>query len=380
MEPKNTNIKKQFVVLPIAALVLAFTLAAAVYAQSQNNPYNTAAAFANSRLIGCFIAMVVIVSFTELKIVDRLRMIIASLAGMTCFGVLMWPLCSGNTGQEPISLATGSFSPLSAILVVMTAFLLGSAGFLIGGCKRSTYGNLASLAGLSVWAIRTVPLADSLMYADDAAGRFHLYTAYRWEVFFWLIVVLAGHFGSRFTAMMIAGKVEVPRESCLNKFKWFDYAFIVPVGIAALIGFIGASLLVVGIQLPFAMFGFKQEGFLSLQPSQQQIAFGLILAFGIGGYLVRRKCKACIEQIYLAVAVLAFCCYVFLAGKGKIEALSANFSPEYFASPLAAILPIQFVVFGSLGAWAGWFMAGFESLTKKGAARTKTQKEATAKQ
>jgi len=29
------------------------------------------------------------------------------------------------------------------------------------------------------------------------------------------------------------------------------------------------------------------------------------------------------------------------------------------------------------GAWAGWFMAGFESLTKKGAAKIEARKEAT---
>ena len=357
MDSKENKLRMHNIHLPFIAVVLLGIISVLAFRKATSGMYNLSAGFSESKIVGSFLAMLLIIFFTELNIHSKTRMTISCLLGMTAIGIFLWPMAAPVTELDSLCMLNGTISLLSASLIIICAFLAGIVGYAIGWPSPGIYGNLSVLTGFGMWSLRTAPVSSILTQNDSLEGFKLIYTSFRWEIFFWLAVVMAGNFGSRIASKILTESQ--PEKTTNHTLKWTDKAFIIPLGVSSIIGFVVASILIIGVQVPF-----NKIGVLTLQPTSQQIAFGLIVAFGISGFVVKKYFYTAIEMVYLSVAVTAFFCYVLLAKQNNLEVLEKLFSPNYFLSPMTAILPIQFIIFGCLGGWIGWFAGSMPAKNK----------------
>ncbi|ARN56086.1 hypothetical protein [Sedimentisphaera salicampi] len=349
IDEDTPKINLKNVIYPAAALVILAIAGIFVYNRAVSDPFAISYNFAESKVVGAFIAMFFIVFFTELKVANKLRMIIVCITGMVAIGMLLWPIAAGSSRFDAICFIGGTLTLKSSILVIAAAFLAGMAGCALGWPSTPMYGSLAALTGFGLWGLRTGDLSSLLMYSSSAEQQAQVYTSFRWEIFFWLAAVLAAHYGSFLTARLFGSKrLHTPQPEVM--FNWTEKAFIVPLAVCSIAGYIISRYLVLGIMLPVENFGIVHH-----QPLAQQIAFGLITGFGIAAYLVRKHFKSSVEILYLSVAVAAFFTYVFLAKESNLETINKFLPPNYFNSPMTAVLPFQFIIYGCLGVWGGWF-------------------------
>ncbi|AQQ08716.1 hypothetical protein L21SP3_00505 [Sedimentisphaera cyanobacteriorum] len=349
IDTDTTKINLKNVIYPAAALLILAVAGIFVYNRAVSDPFAVSYNFAESKVVGAFIAMFFIVFFSELKVVNKLRMILVCITGMVAIGMLLWPVAAGSSKFDAICFIGGTLTFQNSILLIAASFLAGMAGCALGWASSPMYGSLAALTGFGLWGLRTGQLSSLLMYSSTAQQQAQVYTSFRWEIFFWLAVVIAAHYGSFLTAKLFGSqRLHTPQPEVM--FNWTEKAFIVPLAVCSIAGYIISRYLVLGIMLPVENFGIVHH-----QPLPQQIAFGLIAGFGIAAFLVRKHFKSSVEILYLSVAVAAFFTYVLLAKDSTLETVNKFLPPSYFSSPMTAVLPMQFIIYGCLGVWGGWF-------------------------
>ena len=93
------------------------------------------------------------------------------------------------------------------------------------------------------------------------------------------------------------------------------------------------------------------------QPTNRQIAFAAIVSFGLAAFVVKPVWNA--SYIWSALAtVIVSCGAMNLAAKKEVLSYMANNWPiNFFPQPAYAILPIQIISFGIIGAVIGYWLA-----------------------
>jgi hypothetical protein len=98
-------------------------------------------------------------------------------------------------------------------------------------------------------------------------------------------------------------------------------------------------------------------GVATAQPATSQIVFAVLLTYGIVGYLVMKVLN--LSYIWPAIStVLITPIAVRVYGKEEVLLYFAGRWPAlFFSSPVLTVLPIQVVVFGTIGSIAGYWLA-----------------------
>jgi hypothetical protein len=93
------------------------------------------------------------------------------------------------------------------------------------------------------------------------------------------------------------------------------------------------------------------------QPAAAQIAFAVMVAFGTAGFVAGKFLGVGPFWPTVASAVLPTVVGLLYAKVTLLEPMSRYYPATCFSSHVLAVLPVQMVAFGALGATAGYWMA-----------------------
>ena len=167
------------------------------------------------------------------------------------------------------------------------------------------------------------------------------------EKFKWELDLLIMLFGK------ILGKADIEKtgkkpESKLNTFFTAGVALVGSVLIAQfLIGIIAQDIRVVDDEL----------GYVVGQPSIWQILLGVVVAFGVSGFVVKQFLGASYIWPILASGVITAFSISTYAKKASLEHILGQWPAVFFSNTVVAILPVQVVAFGVIGAVIGYWLS-----------------------
>jgi hypothetical protein len=283
----------------------------------------------------------------ELSWLTKLRITWTLALGVFGLGFAAWPLVAP---MDPLDIISASHVDLAAALVLLglSAFI-GFIAYFIAWPYGSQIGVLAVPAGLAVWALRSDGIFKLMQKNPTVTERLGVYAALRWDSLFWLALVGVGLVG-----LWVASKVR-PCPPCPNPLQVskpkskasLDLIATLLIGLA--IGYVLVSVLaqgtrVIGISIP-------------TQPATAQIAFAVMAAFGAAGFVSGKFLGVGPFWSTVTSAALPTVANLLYAKVTFQEPLSLYYPATCFTSPVLAVLPVQMVAFGALGATAGYWMA-----------------------
>lgn len=294
----------------------------------------------------------------ELTWLMRIRIAAAITVGIVLLGIIAWPFVSPMVPRGAITLHSGDISIADALICIVLAFASGFIAYFASWPFGSDLAPLAAPAGIALWTFRSGQMSSLLRINTDLTvnetvqKRQALYAVLKWESLFWLALVAAGFFGAKLAEKLLKAKKPVDDKEIGNTNKF------------NLISAITAIVLTVAIT-QFTMTVFAQDvqmhdseiGSVVGQPGNGQIAFALLLSFGIAAFVAKKILDA--SYIFPAIAACGLAFYaVWMAAKPDVLQHMIETWPEVFYSRSTnAILPIQIVAFGAIGSVAGYWSA-----------------------
>ncbi len=277
----------------------------------------------------------------------RLRIAAAAAVGIALIGLLGWNL----TGPcEPSGVVRAScVGPGGAVILVILALAAGFIAYFAAWPYGREVGVLAVPFGLGLWSIRTAPMAALMQLNPRPEQRHVILAVIRFEPLFWLALITAGYAGVLIARQLVPSKVSVDHPSdckiSINKHLQTVLAVIASVVVAQ----ICMSVLATDVRVPDN----KMVG----QPSVGQIVFAVIVSFAAAAFVVRRFLGADYIAPAIGSTIITAFAIMFYVRPAVIEALSRNWPGVFFSTSTAAILPVQMVAFGAIGAVAGYWLA-----------------------
>ena len=285
----------------------------------------------------------------------KIRIAAALTVGIVLLGVLGWQMVAPQEPTGVVAMRNGSLSIVNIIVCAVLALLAGFISYFLCKPFGTQLAILAAPGGMAIWAIRTGSMT-SLLQIDAYSVEFRraVYSSLRWEALLWLGIVAAGFVGVR-----IADRVshrgtdkEPLRENSKAKSFFISYLSVVSIVASALIAWFCIGILAQDVSYFDVKFG-QVIG----QPAVGQIAFAVAVSFAVSAFLLKFFLNS--SYIWTAISTVLLSSYIMITS-GKTEVLthmSASWPAAFFAYPGAAILPVQMVVFGSIGAVAGYWAA-----------------------
>jgi hypothetical protein len=287
--------------------------------------------------------------FPGLSWLLKIRITACALLGMLVLGIWAWPVVAP---QEPFSVvkvpaATG-FIELAAL-----AAATGFAAYFLAWPYGAHIGVVAVLAGMAVWAARSGSIAEVVNGTAGAAQRIEFFRSLLVQPLLWLAVAGAGFAGVLLGRLVLAPQASQPEP----KPKAAVPANMIAAFFASsVIAFFFVTLLAQDVRIPD-----ERLGHVIAQPSAGQIGFAAFVAFGVAAFVVRQFLGAGYIWPVLGTAAVSVFGLAFYDRASVTEYMTANWPGEFFASSHAAILPLQMVSFGILGAIAGyWLVESFQ--------------------
>ena len=290
----------------------------------------------------------------DLSLLMRLRIAVSAAVGMLLLGFVAWPWFAPS---DPFSIITmPSIGAAAGILLL--AFFIGLIVYFLCWPYGHQIAIMAVPFGLALCGLRTGSVADAIRMSPSLISRQELFNSFRYEPIFWFIVVLAGFAGVYLAHKLVPGAVKSELEKIVEGSKaeqknWKS----VNMKIAAMI----FSVLIVQFCIKVFVKGMvipdKTLGFIAAEPTAAQIAFGVIVSFAIAAFVA----KEFLEVSYLwplaaTVVVTAFGLALHMKSD-TLRYLINSWAPTFSSHPIAFILPIQIVAFGSLGSILGYWAA-----------------------
>lgn len=286
----------------------------------------------------------------ELSWTMRLRIAAAACVGVVLIGVLCWPLAEP---AEPLGVVSfGKISAGGAVSLVAVAFLTGLIGYFASWPHGRHIGILAAPFGLAVWAIRSGSVSNLMEQNPTLEQRQAIFSALRWEAPFWLAIVGAGFAGVWLGQKMLPAPSPDPgrEKPKSNSNKYLNIAI-------ALIGSVLIAQFLIRIFVQDVRAYDSRVGLIVGQPAVGQIAFGVMVSFGISAFIVKRFLGADYTWPVIASAfVTAFAVSTYAKPKLLRYMLEA-WPAAFYGNSAVCVLPLQMVAFGVLGSVAGYWLA-----------------------
>ena len=284
----------------------------------------------------------------------RIRAIGALTVGAILLGGLAWAIVRPDLPTAAITLIDNPVTIMGALLCLLLAFAAGFVAYFIAWPAGKIFAPYAAPTGLAVWAMLSGNMQQLLLDHQDAAHRQALYSALRWEGFFWLLVCAAGYLGV-LTASKLAGtKIVILGQYDSEKPKGENILInvLLAVALTVVITWFAVGIFAQDIHQPDARLG-SVVG----QPGNRQIAFGVFAAFCLAAYAVKYALKIGYLPVVAASALLTFIGATQLLRGDTLAHLAGNWPIAYFYHSINAITPLQMVAFATLGAITGYWMA-----------------------
>lgn len=292
----------------------------------------------------------------ELSWISRLRLALAVAIGIVVFTVVAHPLTAAYDSYSPITLFQQRINVQSILILTGLAFAAGFLAYFLAWPYGREMGMAAVPAGLAAFGIPCGTVASLIQMNPDVAGRTALYGTFRYEGFLWLAVIAAGIVGvfaaSRIAAPSSRPATAVdPADTPITRDPKSLGNVLLGLVTASVIAFFATAIFVKGIITPTA------TGNLTAQPAFVQIAFGLLIAFGLAGFAVKLLFGLGWMVPLAAVAIVNFAAATLAANRTLVEQMAKDLPASTFALSPFAILPVQLVAFGAAGAILGYWLA-----------------------
>jgi hypothetical protein len=290
----------------------------------------------------------------EISWITRLR-IFASLAiGAALVGFLPWRFVQPSVEAGGVfAIFSGSISVSDILICVFLAFAAGFIASAVCTPYGGQIGIIAAPAGLAVWGLKSASLSKIFQISPAVADRMQVYNRLRFEGFIWLAIVVCGFVGA-IAADKIFRKKEINLPDQIKpSFPLPDFAQIAIV----VIGTVFVANFLVNILAADVGYSDLSLDRVTAQPANAQIAFAVFIAFGVCGFLAKLFLNS--KAYWPAIASVVVIYYSIMSyGRSKIMAHLGDFWPAvFFAKPVMAVLPVQMVAFGCLGALWGYWLA-----------------------
>jgi len=305
-----------------------------------------------------FVAIVVgvplVLSLIGVSLLTRFRIAAAMIIGAALVGFVAWPLAKPAEVLGAVTLFTGDITLLDATSCVILAFLSGLLAYFVSYPHGRQIAPLAAPTGLAVWAFRTGDMTSLLRTNYTLTQRQALYATLRWEGFFWLLIVAAGYLGV-LTAQNLCGPKPAPTQSNNTHNPKANKVLSIATAIVATIVI---TQFAIGIFAQDVKMPDSQVGSVVGQPSVGQVAFAVLLSFGIAAFVVKKFLDVSYIFPAMAAAALTFFAITFFAAKQDVlEHMIQTWPVAFFTRATCAILPLQMVTFAAIGSIAGYWVA-----------------------
>ena len=285
----------------------------------------------------------------ELSWVNKLRIAAVAALGIVVIGILAWPLAAPEDPLLPVRAShVGIFGTL--VLLVL-ALGIGFAGYFIAWPHGREIGILAVPFGLTVWAARSGPMQALTQAFDETYERQALLHSVRFEPAYWLLIVAAG-----FAGVLVAQHLCPAGEERLSMGKIKSYlttSFYIN-SLIALAAAVLVSQFFIGV---FARDLTTSYNGAAAQPEVGQLLFGLIAAFAVAAFVVKKFFN--MGYIWSAIAslfVIAFAEKIYY-GSATIQEFAETRPATLFPHGVFTALPLQLVALGALGSVLGYWLA-----------------------
>ena len=279
--------------------------------------------------------------------------ITASLAiGAVLLGFLPWNLVKPEA-DGVFALLSGSISISDLLICGGLAFAAGFLSSAICTPYGAQIGIIAAPAGLAVWGLRSAPLSKFFQMAPAVQDRIQVYSKLKFEGFIWLAIAVCGFLGAIAADKIFRRKtVELPDE-IKPAFRLPEFAQIA----ISVIGTVFVANFLINIFAANISYSDSKVGSITAQPANLQIVFAVFITFGLCGFFAKLFLAA--KAFWPAIASVPLIYYSAITyGRSNIMVhLVTSWPAVFFARPVAAILPVQMVAFGCLGAVWGYWLA-----------------------
>jgi len=300
------------------------------------------------------IGVPIVLSFFGVPVPTRLRIVGSMGVGAAVVGLLGWSAVKPADPLGAITLFGGEFTVFEIVTCGLLAFLSGGLAYFVCYPWGRRIAPLAGPTGLVVWSIRSGDMTSLLRVNHTLAKRQELYAALRLEGFFWLLIIAAGYFGVLLADKLAGpGSVETDDRNSDNQLSNKILSTATAVVLTILITQFAIGVLAQDVRMPDS-----QLGLVVGQPSVGQIAFAVFVSFGLAAFIAKKFLNVCFIFPAMAAPALTFFAITFFAAKHDIlEHMVQAWPVAFFTRATCAILPLQMVAFGTVGAIAGYWMA-----------------------
>jgi hypothetical protein len=280
----------------------------------------------------------------ELSWPMKLRIAAAAAVGVLLIGILGWPMA------EPFG-RVAAMGSRDAIVLAALAFVAGFIGYFVSWPYGREIGILAAPSGLAIWAARSGKMAGLIQLNPTAAERQALAASFRWEPFFWLTIVAAGFLGVLLARKLSPNKNKAAQEeskSGPDKYAKAVIALVLSIAIAQF------CIRIIAQDVRLDSVDVRLDSVIG-QPAVGQVIFAVLVSFGAAAFVAKKFLN--VSYIWPSIAS-AFVTAVMTSIYAKdIPYLAQNWPPVFFPNSVISVLPVQMVVFGTLGSIAGYWMA-----------------------
>ncbi len=286
----------------------------------------------------------------ELSLLMRLRIAAAVATGVVLIGILAWPLAASS---EPLAAVRASDIGLGGkITLVVLAFLTGFIAYFVSWPHGREIGILAVPSGLAIWAVRSGSMTTLMQLNPTAAQRQALFTTFKWDSIFWLVIVAAGFAGVLLGQKILSSTRPAETQKKSNSKPVHYLNAIIALAVSAFIAQFCIRIFAQDVKV------FDNTlGSVMAQPSVGQIVFAVLLSFKLAAFVVKKFLD--VSYIWPAIAtvlVTAFAASAY-ANQAVLQYFVKTWPAAFFTNSVISILPLQIVAFGTLGSIAGYWMA-----------------------
>ena len=290
----------------------------------------------------------------ELTWINKLRIAAVAALGIVVIGLLAWPLAAPADPLSPVR--AWSISPFGTMTLLILAFGLGFAGYFVAWPHGREIGILAVPFGLMVWAGRSGPMRVLTQASSQPAEREALASSLRFEPLYWLLIVAAG-FAGVLLAQRLRGQVREEGENLGTKEgtreKGGQALSFLPAGCAVAATVLLAHFLVGVLAQNVA----TSHNVATTQPQLGQIVFGVLCAFTVPGFLIKKFTNLSYVWPAIGSALVTGFAQVVYGNAQLVRQFAETRPATFFPHSSLTILPVQFVVLGTLGSILGYWMA-----------------------
>jgi hypothetical protein len=214
-------------------------------------------------------------------------------------------------------------------------------------------GITAAPAGLAVWSLRSGSLSRIFQASPTAGERIKVYSLLKFEGFLWLAIAICGFLGAVLADKIFRRRpVELPDKiKPMFPLPWF---LAIPISI---IGSVFVANFLINILAIDVSYPDQKLGSITAQPANLQIAFAVLMSFAACGFLAKTVVGSKGFWSAIASAVVIYYSAISYGKSDVMVYLSSTWPANFYSKPVIAVLPIQLVSFGCLGAVWGYWLA-----------------------